>query len=178
MLVAPVVSTLGGSWPPVAPAVSVLVVAHRPSVAPAVSTPDYAARRGSASQAVSNRSGSQAFSRAKGQFRLQKRPGTCPRCVMHGSIRVGRAEPPFLQVDGFAAYVCRASCRVVVTGGDISPAHSVKGSFTCVGKIVLAHPPQFWERLLENGGGSSVLNALEIDLMLLAPPSQFWERLL
>ena len=28
----------------------------------------------------------------------------------------GWAEPPFLQVDGFVAYVCRASCCVVVTG--------------------------------------------------------------
>ena len=41
MLVTPVVSTLGGSRPPVAPAVSAsaLAAAHRPSVAPAVSTP-------------------------------------------------------------------------------------------------------------------------------------------
>ena len=65
------------------------MAAHRPSVAPAVSTPDYAARRKSASPAVSTRSGSQASNRAKGQIHLQQWPGTCPRCVLHGNIRVG-----------------------------------------------------------------------------------------
>ena len=52
MLVALVVSTLGGSRPPVAPAVSVLAAVHRP-VTPAVSTPNYTVRRMSSAPAVS-----------------------------------------------------------------------------------------------------------------------------
>ena len=67
-LVAPVVRTLGCSWLPFAPAVSVLAAAPRPSVAPAVSNWNYAARRMSAPPEVSTRCGSQAFSRAKDQY--------------------------------------------------------------------------------------------------------------
>ena len=50
--------------------------------------------------------------------------------------------------------------------------------FTCAGQIVLALPPQFWERLLENGGGSFTLYPLEVGLLFRAPPAQVWERLL
>ena len=97
MLVAPVVSTLGGSWPPVAPAVSVLAAAHRSSVIPAVSTPDCAARRKSALPAVSTRSDSQAFGRAKGQYPPPAVAWCLSRCALQGSIRVGpdrTAVPP------------------------------------------------------------------------------------
>ena len=68
MLFAPIVSTHGGSQPQVAPAVSVMAAAHRPSDAPAASTPNPTARWMSAAAAVSTRGGSQAFSRAKGQY--------------------------------------------------------------------------------------------------------------
>ena len=112
VLVAPVVSTLGGSWPPVAPAVSVLLAAHRPSVAPAVSTPDYAARRKSVSPAVStSRSAhmplvapkvSSASSSTTVAWYLP--PGAYCTVIS----KSGRAEPPFLRVDGLVAYVCRA----------------------------------------------------------------------
>ena len=112
MLVAPVVSTLGGSWPPVAPAVSVLAAAHRSSVIPAVSTPDCAARRKSALPAVSTRSDSQAFGRAKGQYPPPAVAWCLSRCALHGSIRV-RTEPLFLRVHGFVAYVAlHGSIRV------------------------------------------------------------------
>ena len=65
MLVAPVVSTRGGSWPPVAPAVSVSAAAHIHASRP------YPGLRGCAGSqrrppGVSTRSGSRAFGRAKG----------------------------------------------------------------------------------------------------------------
>ena len=96
--VAPVVSTLGGSWPPVAPAVSALVVAHRPSVAPAVSTPGYAARRESASPAVSTRrSAHRPLVAPKVSSASSSSLVPAPWCLLHGSIRVGpgrTAVPP------------------------------------------------------------------------------------
>ena len=69
---------------------SVPAVAHRPSVTPKVSS----------------------------LWRHQQWPGTCPQCVLHGSMTsmLGRAKQQFLRVNGFVANVCSASCSIVVTG--------------------------------------------------------------
>ena len=76
-------------WPPVAAAVSVLV---RPSQSRQPSVPRL---RGAPEVSVAGRQYPQATAAhrplvaPKGKFLLQQRPGTCPRCVLNGSIRVG-----------------------------------------------------------------------------------------
>ena len=54
-----------------------------------------AACSGSTAPAVSTSGGSQAFSRAKVSGRLWQWPGTCPLCILHGSIRVGPGQIAF-----------------------------------------------------------------------------------